>query len=750
VLRAYIGFIERHQQWFRLPLVGVLTGLAVLLAVVRPSFIDQIEFKTLDERFLLRGPRPPQVPVVIVAVDNASLDAVGRWPWPRDKIGDIVERVLAHDHARALGFDMVFSEAQTNPVDETLRLLQNDKQQAPGVADWLAAHRQQGDLDRQFESLLKRFKDKIALGYFFYPKGSHPPPHIRRILGQEMAMLQPSAISVSMAADAKAPIPQIAAVEGNIPGIMRAADVAGFFNFMPDRDGTVRRVPLIAMHDGMVYPSLDLQLLRIALGWPTVSADITSAGVESVSLGRRVIRTDLGGGMLLNHYGPAHSFRHVSAVKVLEGREDPAVFDNAIVLLGVTAIGVYDQRPTPFDATFPGVEAHAAAISNMLSGTEIRHPPMLGVFEVLLVLLLSFGSGWLASRRGPVVQSALLLGLPLLIIAIGMWLFAEYNIWLKVSYLVIGVLMTTLPVTLLEYAVEARRRGFIHDAFSRYLAPEVVSSLARHPEGLRLGGEVRELTAMFSDISGFSSFSENLPPDKLVHFLNKYLTAMSDIILAKGGTIDKYEGDAIIAFFGAPLELADHATRAITAAMAQQKLLAELRETWREQGYPEVHMRIGINTGNMVVGNMGTEAHMDYTIMGDHVNLASRLEGACKVYNVPILISKDSYLPARDEIAARFIDRIQVVGRSKAVDILQPLGFRDEVDEEMLKFARHYENAWELMQGRMFSEAEELFADLAARHPDDGPCEVMLARVREFRRKHPDNTWTGVHVLDSK
>ncbi|HXH64877.1 MAG TPA: adenylate/guanylate cyclase domain-containing protein [Mariprofundaceae bacterium] len=750
MLRSYIGFIERHQQWFRLPMVGVLAVLAVLLALIRPAFIEQIEFKTLDERFLLRGPRTPSVPVVIVAVDDASLDAVGRWPWPRDKIGAIVERVLEHDHARALGFDMVFSEAQTNPVTETLRLMQAQGQRVPPVADWLASHRQDGDLDRHFEALLERFKDRVALGYFFYPEGSNPPVLIRRRVGQEMAMLQPSAISVSMTADAHAPMPRIAAIEGNIPGIMHAAEVAGFFNFLPDRDGMVRRVPLVATYDGMVYPSLDLQLLRIALGWPTVSAHVTDAGVEYVSLGKHVVHTDLGGGMLLNHYGPAHSFRHVPAIDVLEGRENPDLFNNAIVLLGVTAVGVYDQRSIPFDATFPGVEAHAAAITNMLSGTEIHRPPTLGILEVLLVLLLSLGSGWLACRRGPIMQSSLLLGVPLLILSVGFWVFVEYNIWLKVSYLVIGVLMTTLPVTLTEYAVEARRRGFIHDAFSRYLAPEVVANLARYPEGLRLGGEERVLTAVFSDIAGFSSFSETLPPDRLVKFLNQYLTAMSDIILAHGGTIDKYEGDAIIAFFGAPVELEDHARRAVTVALAQQRRLAELRSQWLDQGYPEVHMRIGINTGNMVVGNMGTESHMDYTIMGDHVNLASRLEGVCKVYRVPILISRDSYMPARDEIAARFIDRIQVVGRKQVVDVFEPLGFRRDVGEARLRFARNYEKAWELMRDRKFAESEEILEDLVALHPDDGPSVVMLERVRAFRKQDPGSTWTGVHILESK
>jgi len=750
VLRSYIGFTERHQRWFRLPMVGVLTVLAVVLAVVRPSFIQQIEHKALDERFVLRGPQKPSVPVVVVAVDDASVDAIGRWPWPRDVIGSIVKRVLADDHARALGFDMVFSEAQANPIDETLSLMRDHGQLDPSVAAWLAAHRRAGDLDRSFEALLARYKERIALGYFFYPRGSHPPARIQRRMDRETALLRPSAISVSMDHDAAMPIPRMAAIEGNIPDIMQAGEVAGFFNFFPDSDGMVRRVPLLAMHGGMVYPSLDLQLLRVALGWPSVSAHLTAVGVESVNLGRRVIRTDPSGDMLLNHYGPAHTFHYVSALDVLEGREDASLLKNAIVLFGVTAVGVYDQRVTPFGATFPGVEAHAAAVANMLTGSEIRRPPYLGLLEVLLVLLLSFGSGWLATRRGPVVQALLLLGLPLLIFGVGMWLFVQYDIWLKVSYLVLGVLLTTLPVTLLEYVVEAGRRGFIHEAFSRYLAPEVVANLAWHPETLTLGGEERVLTAMFSDIADFSAFSEALPPERLVQFLNHYLTEMSDIVLAHGGTIDKYEGDGIIAFFGAPLAMEDHAARAILVALAQQRRLTELHDTWRAQGYPEVAVRIGINTGAMVVGNMGTESHMDYTIMGDHVNLASRLEGVCKVYRAPILITRASFEAAQEHIAARFIDRVQVVGRTQAVDILEPLGPIGEVGEDRLDLARRYEQGWQLMQQRRFAEAEEIFAGLVEEYAHDGPCMVMLERVRTFIKKKPAAGWNGVHVLESK
>ncbi len=753
MFRRFIELLDRHQAWFSFPLVVVMSLTAFVIAFAQPDFLEQIELKTLDQRFKLRGPIQPDPRVVVLAVDDDAITEIGRWPWPRDRIAGLIDEVLGRYQARALGFDIVFSEAQRNPLEESLRLLAGGKESAQPpaeAAEWLRRHRALGDADARLAQTLHRWRDRVALGYFFYPQGADVPLLARADLEREAKLLQPSAMTVEIEGRRMLGVPRMAAVEGNIAKLAEAVDMLGFFNFFPDADGMVRRVPMLAALNGFVYPSLDLQLLRLALDWPELSARIGLGGVDEVRLGKRRIATDRSGGMLLNHYGPAHTFPHVSAADVLKGRIEPAALKDAIVVFGVTAKGVYDYRPSPFDSTFPGVEGHAAAISNILRGEEIRRPPMLGLAELAGVLLLSLICGRLVLHRGPVVQSVAIVGAPLVIAGIGYWLFAVHGIWLKVTYLILGVLLATLPVTLLEYVIESRKREFIHDAFSHYLAPKVVEILSQNPEKLKLGGEERFLSAFFSDIAGFSTFSERLSPEELVHFLNRYLSAMSDIILEHGGTIDKYEGDAIIAFFGAPLDMPDHATRCVLAALDQQAMLSVLREEWKEEGLPEVHIRIGINSGPMVVGNMGTHTRMNYTIMGDHVNLAARLEGVNKVYRTPILISHDTYQLARETIAARFVDMVRVVGRSQPVGIYQPVGTRDALDPVDLEHFRLYEKAWNMMRRRHFAEAEKILTRLAAEMPGDGPTEVLLARVRGYRKKEPPPQWDGVFNLESK
>ena len=750
MLQLIANFIDRHQNWFGYPLIIIMSLLALSMAIIQPGFVEQVELKTLDERFKIRGPIKPDPRVIIVAVDDNSLTEVGRWPWPRDKIARIVDRLVNQYGVKALGFDIVFSEKQANPLEESIRLLNESGNDNSSVSQWLSQHKKAGDLDAKLGNTLQQHRSQIVPGYFFYAKGGETPEQAMKRSDRQAALMQASALTTEFSDDATHAIPKMAAIEGNLPQFTESADSVGFFNFFPDSDGTVRRIPLIAEFGGYIYPSMALQTLRVFLDWPDTSIKLDIAGVKEVKLGDRVIRTDHTGNMLLNHYGPGMTFTHVPAADILFGRADPKIFKDSIVVFGVTAVGVFDYRPSPFDSVFPGVEGHAAAISNILNNQEISRPPYIEVVELLSILVLCLLAGYFVYHRGPVLQTLCIFGLPLLIIFISIWLFTTYGLWLKATYLIVGILLSTVPITLLEYVIESRKRAFIHDAFSRYLAPKVVENLAAHPEALQLGGEERHMTAVFSDIAAFSSFSEDLSPQELVHFLNIYLTAMSDIILKRGGTIDKYEGDAIIAFFGAPLDMPDHATQAVLAALEQQKALVALRHQWAKQGYPEVHIRIGINNGPMVVGNMGTDTHMNYTMMGDNVNLASRLEGVCKLYRVPILMSKDTYIEARETIAATFVDRVRVVGRAQPVDLYLPLAGRDEISDADLETHRTYERAWGLMQKRHFDESAKILEKLVAEVPNNGLYEVMLARVNGYRKSPPAPSWDGVFVLESK
>ncbi len=748
MLNRLLRFLDRHERFFGWPLVLAAALGSFALALKAPGFLEQLEWKLLDARFRLRGPVAPPPKIAIVAIDDASVAAIGRWPWPRTTIAALVEKLLGNYHARALAFDIVFSEPQRNPFAEALRALPPTA--PPSLRAMLQAHLALGDADARLAATLKRYQDRIVLGYFFYPKGSKPPASIARELDQEVARLKNSAISVKVEGGARVIGPPVAvAIENNIPKIAASGPVAGFFNFFPDDDGMVRRVPLVFRVGKEVFPNLSLQLLRVGLRWPEVILETGPEGVEGLRIGARRLALDPAGKLLLNHYGPARTFPHISAKDVLAGTADPKALRDAFVLVGATAIGIYDYRPTPFDSAFPGVEGHAAALANMLTGNELVRPRGLVAVEWVGAFLWPLVLGLAALRLGPVGQALVLVGAPLAFGALGFELFAQHRLWLKIVYWMLGVVLAVLPVLVVRYLIEAYRRSFIHDAFSHYLAPAVVEELAKHPELLRLGGEKREMTAMFSDIQGFSSFSERMSPEELVHFLNMYLGAMSDVILEHEGTIDKYEGDAIVAFFGAPIHQPDHALRAVRTALAQQALLARLREEWAREGWPAVHARIGINSGEMVVGNMGTERRMNYTIMGDNVNLASRLEGACKVYRVPILISTSTYQLVRNAIQARFIDRVRVVGRATPVELYMPAGERGEVPEEKVKIFRAYERAWTLMQKRMFDEAEKLFAQLALKHKDP-PSEVMLARVRRYKQSPPPKDWDGVYQLEQK
>ncbi|MDX8388309.1 MAG: adenylate/guanylate cyclase domain-containing protein [Ghiorsea sp.] len=736
-----------------MPLIMMMALVAFGLAIVKPSGLELLEMKTLDFRFQSRGIIPADPRVAIIAVDDDSLSEEGRWPWSRDKIALLVDKALGQYGAKALGFDMVFSEEQANQVDEATRVLRSASLNDPyadGHINWLQKHSALGDVDAILERTLNKYKDRLVPGYFFYPEGADTPALVKSQLAEEAELIRSLAMTSTFSKEAMHSIPHIAAIEGNLARFTKTVDAIGFFNFFPDTDGTVRRIPLMTELEGYVYPSMAMQTLRMFLDWPDMAVVVGDVGVEEVRLGPLSMQTDEHGSMLLNHYGPGRTFKHISAADILNDRLEGDELRDKVVIFGVTAIGVYDYRPTPFDSVFPGVEGHAVAISNILNGEELHRPPSVEVLELLAVLFLSLLAGYLVYGRSPLSQGISIIGFPLIVVGVSQWLFTDHHIWVAETYLIIGVLLTTVPTTLFGYIIESRKRAFIHDAFSHYLAPSVVENLAKNPDALKLGGEEKHITAFFSDIASFSTFSEQLSPSELVAFLNRYLTAMSDIVLEEMGTIDKYEGDAIIAFFGAPLDLEDHAERCVMAALKQQEALAVLREEWKAEGLPEVHIRIGLNSGPMVVGNMGTESSMNYTMMGDHVNLAARLEGVCKAYRVPILMSKDTYMLVRGRVSARFVDRVRVVGRSQPVDLYQPMATRTDISDEARKESRTYEQAWSLMSEGNFDESLQILAKLYASNPNDGLYEVMMQRVKGYVQTPPADGWGGVFNLKNK
>ncbi len=460
------------------------------------------------------------------------------------------------------------------------------------------------------------------------------------------------------------------------------------------------------------------------------------------------------GQMIIRYYGKKGTYDSYSIAAIInsfaqmqEGNQPqipPEEFRGKTVFIGGSAPGLLDLRPTPFSPVCPGVEILATALDNLVHKDFVRTTalPTLLLFLASLSFITSVGTSllkkiWMTVPFG-VFCLALTGGAACLAFVSGYWL--EF----VAPVFVVAMAFTSSMV--LNYSIEGRQKRFIKNAFRHYLSPDVIERVLENPSLLRLGGEKRMISSFFSDVAGFTSISEGLTPEGLVNLLNDFLSEMTEIILSTGGTLDKYEGDAIISFWNAPLDQPDHAVRACRAALECQKRLAELRPVFLKNYGHELFMRIGVNSGPAVVGNMGSHRRFDYTAMGDTVNLASRLEGACKQYGIPILVGESTYRMAKDIILAREVDLIRVVGKTKPERVYQVMGEKSQVHPETLERVENFHRALELYRKRNWEEALELFE----KDKDDRLADVYILRIQNFRREPPPEEWTGVYELKTK
>jgi adenylate cyclase len=440
-----------------------------------------------------------------------------------------------------------------------------------------------------------------------------------------------------------------------------------------------------------------------------------------------------------------------------EDLEREGRFKNKIVLVGTTVPEHQDLHATPVrdaeggnaSVLMPGVEIHAQAVAAILEGRHIQPLPrtIQYAWTILLALLIVAAPSWLRGVRGGIFAAVLSVGT----VALAWYLFTHHHLWLWSVAPVLSVGLSYAGSTAVLFVVEEKEKARIRGMFQQYVAVDVVNELMRRPELLALGGEERVATMLFSDVKSFSAVAEHLGPTGLVALLNEYLTAMTDIILARGGIIDKYQGDAVMAEFGVPVPRPDHALRACLAALEMRDELARLREKWKREGKPELHARIGINTGTVLVGNLGSKRIMDYTVMGDHVNLASRLEGTNKAYGTTILVSEFTWAEAKDHLIGREIDRVRVVGRAEPVAIFEVIAAKtDGVDPATETLLEEFSEALTMCRARKFEEAHLAFQDLAVRYPEDGPTEFYVDRCCEYCAEPPPLDWDGVYQITSK
>jgi adenylate cyclase len=713
--------------------------------------LNQLEQLAYDARLRLTMPGGVDTRIVIVDLDEASLQREGPWPWPRRQVARLVDTLFEHYQVQLLGFDMLFAQAQPNPTLQAVDALAHGplRDNAEFQRHWTEV-RSQTDGDEVLAASLRG--RRVVTGYYFSSDAE---------LGGELRVgqLPAPAASLQDLGGAVNPFARASGYSANLDLVQGSAQSGGFFNSsLVDDDGLFRRLPLLLTYNDQLYEQLGLAVVRTLFGQPPLEfvsdAGYAGAGrtdgrrVEAVRVGASTISVDQDGAALLPYLGPQGSFPYVSASQVLQRTADAKVLKGAIVLVGATAPGLMDLRATPMQNIYPGVEINATLIAGVLDERiKFRPEYTKGLELALLVLigLLSTGLGWLAPLR------ALLATLILATAVIGFNLFAwqVYNHVIPLAPSLVLILLLYLMHSSYGYFVQSRREQRLAQVFGQYVPPELVAEMSQKPANFALGGESREMTVLFSDLADFTSVSEGLSPQQLTQLMQFVLTPLTQVIHAQRGTVDKYIGDAIMAFWGAPLPDAEHARHAVLAALAMKARLAALQPDLHAHGWPSLKIRIGVNTGQMNVGNMGSEFRMAYTVLGDAVNLASRLEGAAKQYHATIIISETTRA-AVPEIACRELDRVRVKGRLQPVTLFEPLGRLADLDADVRLALEQHQQALALYRAQQWQAAQAAFAALARAWPEQPLYSLYLARIAALQIDPPEPGWDGVMNLTIK
>ena len=755
------------------------------------DFVKRLELDALDTRFRYRPASYTRADprIVIVDIDQRSQEVLGRWPFPRIAFAHMLD-ALHDDGAAVVGFDITFSKPDdaAAPIQELRRRLGEERQTGsdinPQLTDDLDALEKQYDYDDQFASAIERFGPVVLGNFFLYTQADmeglsdktlddyanllayFPFPEVRP-LQRQTAKADRVALIHSFAPYEL--VPRGAQANISVLGDALRGDYAatGFFNVEPDPDGVVRHALTVLpygrsgkLDDWDFYPSLDVQVARLFLHAPPEQTvlEYGPAGVAGLRLGPDLrLVPDPIGRVMINYQGPVRTYRYISLADVAMHNFTPGTFRDKIVLVGASATGIGDLRSTPYGGLdYPGVEIHANVIDNMLHNNFLVRGPRQVLLDLALIFVLGVPLGlWLALVKPRWLLLGLLLIVPL---TLGVYYAFLRGWWLNFSIPALTLTANVGMVALYRALAEEREKRKVRGAFQQYLSPEVIRRLLENPA--LVTPRKTEVTVMFSDIRGFTTISEKLDAQDLALLLNQYLTAMTQIVFAHSGTLDKYIGDAVMAFWGAPFETRGHAAEACRAALQMIEKLAEMQKQWEAEGKPRIEIGVGLNTGVASVGNMGSELRYGYTAMGDSVNLAARLEGLNKEYGTRLLVSESTYGAVDDsDLLFRELDLIRVKGKLQPVTIYELVGNRKTIpdgagnsggasdwDERLALFA-HGRAAY---CGRRWAEAAEIFQGMLGRWPDDGPARVFLARCKGYQSQEPEPAWDGVHVMTHK
>lgn len=745
---------SRHWSRIAITLVPLVFALLHAINLLPIGVLQRLDDIIYDGRLRATMPRTLDARVVIVDIDEKSLSETGRWPWGRNRLAELVDELFDRQQVSLLGFDVVFAEPDDSSGLKRLRqLAQAELKDAPGFGERLGQLQDSLDYDAMFARALQ--KRPVVLGYYFTSdregrtNGQLPAPVMTRdaLQGRPIAFTSWNGFGA------------------NIAQIAQAAPLAGYFNSITDGDGVVRSIPLVAQYKGAYYEALSLAMYRAMMGMPTVHPGFPKEGIAGRGYtGLESIDLRLGGkslavpvddrvAALVPYRGPGGagggSFQYVSASDVLAKRLPAGSLKDKIVLVGTTAPGLLDLRVTPVGETYPGVETHANVISALLDGKVFVKPDYAIGYEVVVLLLAGLALAFTLPLLSASVAVLVSAGVVALVVALNFYLFLGHGLVLPLaSSLVMAGLAFALNMSY-GYFVESRHKRELANLFGTYVPPELVDEMVKDPDSYSMKATSKELTVMFCDMRGFTKMSERMEPTQLQELLNAVFSRLTDLIRSNRGTIDKYMGDCVMAFWGAPVDTPNHAALATKSAMEMSQAVWRINEEHRAKGLPEIGVGIGLNTGTMCVGDMGSDIRRSYTVIGDAVNLGSRLEGLSKAYGVEIVVSETARRAAPG-FAWQELDRVRVKGKEQAVGIFTPIAPADGLDKAVGDELRTWSAFLKAYRNQDWDQCDLHLFNLQRLNAKKFLYELYAERVASMRLLPFDPSWDGATNFETK
>ncbi|MDH3327096.1 MAG: adenylate/guanylate cyclase domain-containing protein [Gammaproteobacteria bacterium] len=739
---------------FKSSLVRHLISFALLLVLLAHAsgslnipLLENLDRQAYDFRLnsSLKHDKDPRI--VIVDIDDKSLQNIGHWPWGRNVLADMLDSLFDHYQVSVVGFDVLFAEKDESSGLKTLEKMANNE--LKNNKEYLASFNKikpSLEYDQLFANALKN--RNVVMGYFF--------THGNNQKGLTIGQLPDPAILLDDSLSG-IPFPEATGAGGNLELFQSNAIHGGFISLPAvDEDGVIRSIPMVQRYGDVLYEALSLAMVRTLMDFPYLNLVVegneqkqgVNLGLESIEFEGFKIPVDEHSAALVPYRGTSGSFPYVSAVDIINRTAPLDVMQGSIILVGTTAAGLLDLRSTPVQALYPGVEVHANLIAGILDGNIKHNPAYISGAAMLSLILIWILMGIATIKQNMLIYTAITSVLIISVFGGVYYAWHEAHLVLPIaSQLFLIGLLIVLEITF-SYFVENRSKRQLAKVFGQYIPRELVNELGNDDDDYAIGGELREMTVMFSDIRGFTAISENMEPKELTQMMNAYFTCMTDAIQVQRGTIDKYIGDAIMAFWGAPIHDQKHPEHALKATLEMVARLDNLAIEFEKKGWPKISIGAGINSGPMYVGNIGSEFRKSYTVLGDSVNLGSRVEALTKKYGVSIIVTESTH-DACPGYYYRELDRVRVVGKNEPVTIYQPISKREDIDKSTLDELNTYHLALKTYRLQEFEKAADIFKNLNKTN-SLFIYDEYIDRCMYYKFNPPSTDWDGVFTHESK